>query len=100
MTRRGRELRGLHGAESKYNGNRHLFLVVHLQLVHDEDRHDAECPIRHTGQCGVSVERVDDDIRRNAMSLSTAELFPEEGDRPALEGEDEEEVHAVHLDGD
>ena len=34
------------------------------------------------------------------MAFTTAKLFPEERDRPALEGEDEEEVHAVELDGD
>lgn len=26
-------------------------------------------------------------------------MLPEEGNRPTLEGEDEEEVHAVYLDG-
>jgi len=34
------------------------------------------------------------------VSFAAAKLFPEERDRPALEGEDEEEVHAVYLDGD
>jgi hypothetical protein len=32
------------------------------------------------------------------VSFAAAELFPEERNRPALEGEDEEEVHAVYLD--
>ena len=31
------------------------------------------------------------------MAVTTAKLLPEEGDWPALEGEDEEEVHAVYL---
>lgn len=32
------------------------------------------------------------------MAFAAAELLPEEGNRPALEGEDKEEVHAVQLD--
>ena len=34
------------------------------------------------------------------MAFAAAELLPDERDRPALEGEDEEEVHAVELDDD
>ena len=33
------------------------------------------------------------------MAFATAKLLPEERNRPALEGEDEEEVQAVCLDG-
>lgn len=33
------------------------------------------------------------------MAFTTAKLLPEEGNRPALKGEDEEEVNAVCLDG-
>ena len=32
------------------------------------------------------------------MAFTTAKLFPEERDRPALECKEEEEVHAVNLD--
>jgi hypothetical protein len=77
-----------------------LFTTVHLQLTHDEDWHDTESPIRNATQRRVSVERVDDHIRRDAVSLAAAELLPEVGDGPALEGKDEEEVYTVHLDGD
>jgi hypothetical protein len=92
--------KNLHSAESKYNSNGHLLLPVHLQLVHDEDGHNTESPIRDTGQCRVSIEGVDDDVRRDAFTLSTTELFPEEGNWPALEGKDEEEVHGIYLNGD
>lgn len=34
------------------------------------------------------------------MAFAAAELFPEERDRPALEGEEEEEVHTVYLNDD
>jgi hypothetical protein len=34
------------------------------------------------------------------VAFAAAKLFPEERDRPALECEEEEEVHAVKLDDD
>lgn len=34
------------------------------------------------------------------MTFAAAKLLPEERDRPALKGKEEEEVHAVYLDGD
>jgi hypothetical protein len=34
------------------------------------------------------------------VTFAAAKLFPEERDRPALECEEEEEVHAVNLDDD
>jgi len=90
----------LHSAAGEYNNHRHLLPLVHLQVVHDEDWNNTESPVRDTGQCRVAVERVHDEPRGDAMSFAAAELFPEERDRPALEGEDKEEVHAVYLDGD
>jgi hypothetical protein len=68
--------------------------------VHDEYWNDTECPVRDTGQCRVAVERVHNELRGDAVSFAAAKLFPEERDRPALKGEDEEEVHAVYLDDD
>jgi hypothetical protein len=68
--------------------------------VHDEDWNYTERPIRGTGQCRVAVERVHDELRGDALAFAAEKLFPKERDRPALEGENEEEVHAVHLDGD
>jgi hypothetical protein len=92
--------RSLHSAESKDDSHSHLLLFVHLQLVHNEDWNDTKRPIRGTGQRRVAVERVHDDIRGDALAFAATELLPEERDRPALEGKDEEEVHAVELDGD
>jgi len=89
----------LHSAASQYNSHRHLLPLIHLQVVHDKDWNNTECPVRDTGQCRVAVERVHDELGRDAVSFAASELFPEERDRPALEGEDEEEVHAVYLDG-
>jgi hypothetical protein len=77
-----------------------LLAAVHLQLAHNEDWDNTERPVGYTTQCRVSIERVDNDFGWNAMSFATTELLPEERDRPALEGEDEEEVYTVHLDGD
>jgi hypothetical protein len=92
--------RSLHSAESKDDSYSHLLLLVHLQLVHDEDWNDTKRPIRGTGQRRVAVERVHDNIRGDALAFAATELLPEERDRPALEGKDEEEVHAVELDSD
>jgi hypothetical protein len=71
-----------------------------LQFAHDEDWNDTEYPIRGTGQCRVAVERVHNELRGDAVAFAATKLFPEEPDRPALEGEKEEEVHAVYLDDD
>jgi hypothetical protein len=90
----------LHGAECENETDSYFLLSVHLQSVNNEYGDNAERPIRDTAQCGVPVERVDNNGRWNALALSTAELLPEEGYRPALEGEDEEEVNTVGLDGD
>jgi hypothetical protein len=90
----------LHSAESEYNSYTHLLLRIHLQLVHDEDWNDTECPICGAGQCRVAVERVHNKLGGYAVAFAAAKLFPEERNRPALEGENEEEVHAVYLDGD
>ena len=91
---------GLHSAESEYNSHRYLLLRIHLQFVHDEDWNDTEDPIRGTGQCRVAVERVHNELGWDAVAFAAAKPFPEERDRPALEGEDKEEVHAVYLNDD
>lgn len=91
---------GLHSAESEYNSHSDLLFRIHLQLVHDEHRNNTQYPIRGTRQRGVAVERVHDEFRRDAMAFTTAKLLPEERDRPALKGEEEEEVYAVYLDED
>jgi hypothetical protein len=90
----------LHSAESEYNTHSYLLFRIHLQLLHDEDWNDTQCPIRGAGQRRVAVERVYDEFRGNAVAFAAAKLFPEERDRPALECEEEEEVHAVNLDDD
>jgi hypothetical protein len=54
--------KNLHSAESKYDSHSHLLFPVHLQLVHDENWHDTESPIRDTGQCRVPIKRVDNDV--------------------------------------
>ena len=90
----------LHSAESEYNAHCYLLFRIHLQFLHDEDWNDTQCPIRVAGQCRVAVERVYDELRGNAVAFAAAKLFPEERDRPALECEEEEEVHAVNLDDD
>lgn len=90
----------LHSTACENNTDSPLLTAVHLQLAHDEDWYDTERPIRNATKRRVPVERIDDYIRRNAVSLAATELLPEVGYRPALEGKDEEEVYTVHLDGD
>lgn len=68
--------------------------------MHNEDWDDTEYPICRTGQCRVAVERVHNELRGDAVAFAAAKLFPEERDWPALEGEEEEEVHAVYLNND
>jgi hypothetical protein len=88
----------LHGTECQDETDGDLLLSVHLQSVNNEDRNNTERPIRNTAQCGVSVERVDNNGRWNALALSAPELLPEVGYRPALESENEKEVDTVSLD--
>lgn len=67
--------------------------------MHNEYWNDTKRPIGYTWQRRVAIERIDNDFGGYAVAFTTAELFPEEGNRPTLEGEDEEEVHTVYLDG-
>jgi hypothetical protein len=93
-------LNNLHGTECEDEAHGDLLLSVHLQSSNDEDWNDTKRPVGHTAQCRVSIERADDDIGRNAFSLTAPKLFPEERDRPALKCEEKQEKHAVQLNGD
>lgn len=63
--------------------------------MHNEDWNNTQYPVRGTRECRVAIERIDNEFGGDAMTFAAAELFPEERNGPALEGEEEEEIHAV-----
>jgi hypothetical protein len=61
----------LHRTASENDTNSLPITAIHLQLAHNEDRDNTECPIEDTTQCRISIERVDDDTGWNTMSFTT-----------------------------
>ena len=73
----GRNAGCSHATDGKNGGDGELGAEIHLQIPDHEGGEDAECPVPHTGDCGIGVEGIDCDLRVDTDALSTGVLGPE-----------------------
>lgn len=97
----GKERYGcLHSAQAQENSDRDFLPAVHLQFGHDEDRDDAECPIRNAGYNRETVKRTNDNIAINAVASFSEKHFPKIGYRGTLKDKKQQKEHTIHLKSD